>query len=154
MAPWIAWGPYTWADGVNPRSDGLVWECDEFGRDGSHPNSAGSLKLGGLLLDFFTSDPATTPWFLGDGIEPRPNTVTTGASTTTVSEAGTTTTGTDGSSTTTSGTTSTATSRPENNGGDDGSVADWLPIVAGGLVVAIIALVTAAVLRNRSAGPR
>ena len=153
VAPWIAWGPYTWADGVNPRSDGLVWECDEFGRDGSHPNSAGSLKLGGLLLDFFTSDPAATPWFLGDGIEPRPNTVTTSASTTTVSEAGTTTTATDGSPTTTSDPTSTATSRPD-NGDDDGSVATWLPIVAGGLVVAIIALVTAAVLRNRSAPPR
>jgi hypothetical protein len=153
-APWIAWGPYTWADGVNPRSDGLIWECDDFGRDGSHPNSGGSIKLGGLLLDFFTSDPTSTPWFLGQGIEPRPNTVTTAAPTTTASEAGSTTSATDGSATTTTGSTSTSGTRPENNGRADDSATPWLPIVGGGIVLAIIAFVAAAALRNRSAGPR
>jgi hypothetical protein len=152
-APWIAWGPYTWADGVNPRSDGLVWECSDFGRDGSHPSAAGSLKLGGLLLDFFTSDPAATPWFLGDGIEPRPNTVTTVAGTTTVPETDPTTT-TEGSATSTPESTSPGTSRPQNNGSEDGSDLAWLPIVAGGVAVAIVAFVTAAVLRSRSARPR
>jgi hypothetical protein len=152
-APWIAWGPYTWADGVNPRSDGLVWECSDFGRDGSHPSAAGSLKLGGLLLDFFTSDPAATPWFLGDGIEPRPNTVTTVAGTTTVPGTNPTTT-TEGSVTSTPESTSPGTSRPQNNGSEDGSDLAWLPIVAGGVAVAIVAFVTAAVLRNRSARPR
>jgi hypothetical protein len=153
-APWIAWGPYNWADGVNPRSDGLVWECSDFGRDGSHPSNAGSLKLGGLMLDFFTSDPTATPWFLGAGIEPRPNTPTTVAPTTTVSDPGSTTTSTEGSAPTTPESTSTPTSRPENNGGEDDSSIPLLPIVGGGLVVAIIAFVAAAALRNRSAGPR
>jgi hypothetical protein len=153
-APWIAWGPYTWADGVNPRSDGLVWECNDFGRDGSHPSAAGSIKLGGMLVDFFTSDPAATPWFLGDGIDPRPNTVTTAAGTTTVPETGVTTTTAEGSATTTPGSTSTVTSRPENSGGDDGPGTPWVPIVGGGVAVAIIALVTVAVRRSGSARPR
>ena len=153
-APWIAWGPYNWADGVNPRSDGLIWECSDFGRDGSHPSNAGSLKLGGLMLDFFTSDPTATPWFLGDGIEPRDNTPTTAAPTTTVSEPGTTTSTTEGASTTTSESPSSSTSRPDNNGGEDGSSIPLLPIVLGGLAVAVIAFIAAAVLRNRSAGPR
>ena len=152
--PFIAWGPYTWADGLNPRSDGLVWECSDFGRDGSHPNSAGSAKLAGLLMDFFTSDPLSTPWFLGEGIEPRPNTVTTVGSTTTLTEAGTTTSATEEPAATITGSPSTATSRPENNGREDDSTSPWLPIVGGGIAVALIAFVVAAALRNRSSRSR
>lgn len=152
-APWIAWGPYTWADGVNPTSEGLVWECSDFGRDGIHPNRFGSAKLAGLLLDFFTSDPVSTPWFLGEGIEPRPNTVTTVASGTTVSEAGTTTSA-EGSATTITGSPSITTSPSESNGREEDSTTPWLPIVGGGIAVALIAFVAAAVLRNRSARPR
>ncbi|HKY48233.1 MAG TPA: hypothetical protein VJQ79_09675 [Acidimicrobiia bacterium] len=152
-APWIAWGPYTWADGLNPRSDGLIWECSDFGRDGSHPSSAGSRKLGGLMLDFFTSDPTATPWFLGDGIEPRPSTPTTVAPTTTVPAPATTTSTTEATSPTTSGPSSTST-RPENNGGEGRGSDSLFPIVGGGLVVAVIAFIAAAVLRNRSAGGR
>jgi len=153
-APWIAWGPYNWADGVNPRSDGLIWECSDFGRDGSHPSAAGSLKLGRLMLDFFTSDPTATPWFLGSGIEPRPSTPTTVAPTTTAAEPGTTTSTTEGASPTTSRPSSTSTSRPENRGGDDGSSFPLIPIVGGGAVLAVIAFIAAAALRNRSAGGR
>jgi hypothetical protein len=72
-APWIDWGPYIWADGATPRSDGLIW-CDgqqqapcngelDFQQDGMHPNSRGSLKVADLLLHFFSTSPFTAQWF-------------------------------------------------------------------------------------------
>ncbi len=64
LAPWLAWGPYPWADGLLPRSDGLTWECREFQDDGTHPARRGREKVAGMLLDFFRSDPTTAPWFL------------------------------------------------------------------------------------------
>jgi hypothetical protein len=60
--PWLAWGPYLWADGLNPRSDGLTWNCEDFESDGTHPSLSGELKVGNMLLDFFLNDP-TTQWF-------------------------------------------------------------------------------------------
>jgi hypothetical protein len=35
-APWLAWGPYLWADGVKGRGDGLVWLRSDVGADGTH----------------------------------------------------------------------------------------------------------------------
>jgi hypothetical protein len=64
-APWIAWGPYLWADGLTPRGDGFFWECEDFNpNDGTHPSPSGQNKVANLLLDFFRSDPTTIPWFL------------------------------------------------------------------------------------------
>ena len=64
-APWLTWGPYLWADGLTPRSDGLVWRRDDFANDGTHPSTSGERKVGQLLLQFFKSDPTAKPWFLG-----------------------------------------------------------------------------------------
>ncbi|MFZ0548463.1 MAG: hypothetical protein WAM60_23645 [Candidatus Promineifilaceae bacterium] len=61
-APWLAWGPYLWADGLIPRSDGLIWRCEDFEDDGIHPSDSGELKVANRLFDFFTTDP-TTQWF-------------------------------------------------------------------------------------------
>ena len=65
VAPWIAWGPYFWADGTIPRGmDGLVWELEDFDpKDGTHPSTSGETKAGSMLLDFFKNDPRTRPWF-------------------------------------------------------------------------------------------
>jgi hypothetical protein len=66
-APWLAWGPYLWADGLTPRSDGLTWACSQYVEDGTHPAAgAGGAreKVAHMLLDFFKSDVTSTPWFL------------------------------------------------------------------------------------------
>jgi hypothetical protein len=62
VAPWIAWGPYLWADGLVPRSDGLTWLCSDFSSDGTHPAMPGRGKVGQMLLDFFLASPHAA-WF-------------------------------------------------------------------------------------------
>ena len=64
MAPWLAWGPYLWADGLTPRSDGLIWLCSDFIDDGTHPSGDGAAKVAGLLQDFFRSEGTAVPWYL------------------------------------------------------------------------------------------
>lgn len=64
-SPWLSWGVYLWADGINIRSDGLNWICpDDFESDGVHPSSLGETKIANLLLNFFRSDTTTKKWFL------------------------------------------------------------------------------------------
>lgn len=63
VAPWLAWGPYLWADGTDPRSDGLTWSCGDLGSDGTHPSDTGRTKVGRLLLDFFLGSEFATGWF-------------------------------------------------------------------------------------------
>ena len=62
--PWLAWGPYLWADGTTPRTDGLTWTCPEFQDDGTHPSAAGQMKVARMLLDFFNNDTTARPWFV------------------------------------------------------------------------------------------
>lgn len=64
-APWLAWGPYLWADGLTPRSDGLTWACNEFADDGTHPGDPARDKVAEMLLDFFKTDETAGMWFLG-----------------------------------------------------------------------------------------
>ena len=63
QAPWLAWGPYLWADGLSARSDGLTWACSELAADGTHPAPAGQLKVADSLLAFFRWDDTTAPWY-------------------------------------------------------------------------------------------
>ena len=63
-SPWLAWGPYLWADGLTPRSDGLTWSCSEFQSDGTHPATSGRQKVAMRLLDFVRTDPTAREWYL------------------------------------------------------------------------------------------
>jgi len=64
-SPWIAWGPYLWADGLTPRSDGLTWACSDFSADdGTHPATSGRQKVADRLLSFVKTDPTAREWFL------------------------------------------------------------------------------------------
>ena len=65
LAPWIDWGPYYWANGMLPRSDGLVWTCQDLQNDGTHPSvPVGRIKVSTQLLNFFKSDDTASIWFL------------------------------------------------------------------------------------------
>jgi hypothetical protein len=67
-APWMSWAHYDWANGLLPRSDGLVWTCQDIQSDGTHPsNPAGRQKDSNLMMNFFKTDDTTPPWFLAPG---------------------------------------------------------------------------------------
>jgi len=63
-APWMAWGPYVWADGVKPRSDGLFYVCSDFKSDGEHPKTGARRKVTDSLMKFLRSDTTARPWFV------------------------------------------------------------------------------------------
>ena len=64
-APLLLWGPYLWADGIEPRQgDGLVWKRDDLAQDGTHPSTSGREKVAQMLLTFFKTDARTRKWFL------------------------------------------------------------------------------------------
>ncbi|HBI45372.1 MAG TPA: hypothetical protein DDY78_21345 [Planctomycetales bacterium] len=64
-APWLGWGPYLWANGAAKRADGLVYDRDDLGGDGTHPSPSGARKVAKQLLEFFKKDSTAKPWFVG-----------------------------------------------------------------------------------------
>ncbi len=64
-APWLSWGPYLWADGLNVRDGSLKWEITDFRKtDGTHPSNSARAKVAQLLLSFLKTDSTAQGWFL------------------------------------------------------------------------------------------
>ena len=79
-APFLAWGPYLWADGEGSdgipggapgRSDGLEYSCADFS-DGLHLSSSGSHKVADQLLAFFHADTTSAFWYTNPDPPPPP----------------------------------------------------------------------------------
>ena len=70
VAPWMSWGPYLWADGMTPRSDGLTYACSDLEPDFTHPAAGARQKVAEQLKAFFVTDPTATPWFLKPASNP------------------------------------------------------------------------------------
>jgi hypothetical protein len=70
IAPWVTWGPYLWANGATPRSDGLAWLRGDFEADGLTLSPSGAVKGGKLLFEFLLHEPTSKGWFLS-GLEVR-----------------------------------------------------------------------------------
>ena len=69
-APWLSWGIYMWSDGSTPQTTNpnVFWNCPaDFNADGTHPSTTGAQKVATFLLNFFSTDSTSTPWFLGTG---------------------------------------------------------------------------------------
>jgi PKD repeat protein len=79
VAPYLSWGPYLWADGTNPRSDGFTWLCSDTQSDFTHPSATGVGKVADQLLAFFKTDPTARPWFLRNTVVGTPPTLTASA---------------------------------------------------------------------------
>jgi len=73
VAPWLAWGPYLWANGETPREDGFFWACTDLrADDGTHPDVGAIEKVADAWSGFLRSSPFTRPWLLGEApADPR-----------------------------------------------------------------------------------
>jgi hypothetical protein len=69
-APWIAWGPYLWADGIKANKDGLSYSREDYvDADGTHPSPSGRMKVAVRLLEFLKTDPTSARWFTAGGVK-------------------------------------------------------------------------------------
>jgi hypothetical protein len=70
VAPYLSWGPYLWINGLEARSDALIWTQNDLQEDCTHPSESGIQKVATQLMDFFKSDTTSKPWFLADPTSP------------------------------------------------------------------------------------
>jgi len=157
LAPWLAWGPYLWADGTTARSDGLTWRCDEYSADGVHLQGEGNAKVAAALMEFLREEPTAAWMFTDRELPPPPTDLGEPIPTSTIAGAA------PPSATTT--TTTPVTTSPQDGEGDDktgdgaGAPAEadgggpptavWVAVGAGGALLLIAVAVTASRVRRR-----
>lgn len=66
--PWLAWGPYLWADGLSPRSDGLFWDpALHLEADLTHPSAGGEQQVADRLDAYLATQYAFARWLFPAG---------------------------------------------------------------------------------------
>ena len=60
VMPYMIWGPYTWADGINPRNYEVDYSTDG---GGFHLSGSGKDKLAHIWNDFFKTDTLSEIWY-------------------------------------------------------------------------------------------
>ncbi len=70
-APWVAWGPYLWTDGVKGRKDGFVYTRDDVGPDGLHPSARASRRSRRCCWSFSRAIRPRGPGFCGHSSRDR-----------------------------------------------------------------------------------
>lgn len=81
-APWVAWGPYLWANGdPTPLSSaerlvglpwdppGIRWSRSDIEADALHPSDSGEEKVATQLMHFFLGSPYSAPYFSANGTQ-------------------------------------------------------------------------------------
>ncbi len=70
-AAWLGWSAYTWGPGPVARDDKEVWLGGDYEWDGVHPSqcrfdgiACGRSQSASLMMNYYTTSPYTTPWFL------------------------------------------------------------------------------------------
>lgn len=66
VAPWLAWGPYLWADGLEGKPSHPNWVSQDFdvASLSTYKSVQGQSKVGLALTAFFTFSPFTKCWFM------------------------------------------------------------------------------------------
>lgn len=65
-APYLSWGLYLWINGLDPRSNGLVWTPEDLAKDCIHPSTPGRTKVANMLLEFLKTDTTAASWFISE----------------------------------------------------------------------------------------
>jgi hypothetical protein len=62
VAPLLLWGTEQWADGANPRQDGLAWVLEDYETDRIHPALAGETTAGQRWMAALRSELVAQHW--------------------------------------------------------------------------------------------
>ncbi len=62
VAPVVLWGSEQWANGAEPRENGLTWLLEDYEDDRVHPSLSGEFKAGTRWFDALRADSVAQRW--------------------------------------------------------------------------------------------